>query len=67
MRDGCSGYNSGILFPIRVLKSPHINVVSYGCMVSSNFSISNVACVSCIFLLLSEVVGGMYMLTMFIL
>lgn len=58
-RGGCSESSSGVLLPIRALKSPHIYVVSCGCTVSSNVSTLDVAWTSCIFLLVSEVVGGM--------
>ncbi len=56
-----------MLSPIRALKSPHINLVSWGCTVSNTVSSSVVACISGIFLLVRDVVGGMYTFTILIL
>jgi membrane glycosyltransferase len=42
-------------------------VLIYGCIVSSSTSIYYVAVISAIFLYVSDVVGGIYMFTMFIL
>ena len=53
--------------PIRALKSPHINVVSWGWMVSKIVSSCVVACSSVIFRLVRDVVGGMYTFTILIL
>jgi aspartokinase-like uncharacterized kinase len=58
-RGGCSESRSGLLFPIRALKSPQMNAVSWGWSVSSINSIWVVASVSCICLLCSDVLGGM--------
>jgi hypothetical protein len=66
-RLGCSYSRSGILSPIRALKSPHIKVVSWGCTVSNTVSSCEVACISVIFLLVRDVVGGMYTFTILIL
>jgi hypothetical protein len=40
-------------------------VLSYGCIASSNVSIYSVAVISAIFRYVSDVVGGIYTLTMF--
>ena len=64
---GCSYSRSGILEPIRALKSPHINVVSWGCKVSNTVSICVVACSSVILRFVRDVVGGIYTFTIFIL
>jgi hypothetical protein len=53
--------------PILALKSPHTNVVSWGYRVSRIVSNWFVAWVSCMFRFESDVAGGMYTLTMFIL
>lgn len=50
---------------MRVLKSPQIRVVSWGWRVSRSCSTWLVASVSSIFRFVSDVVGGMYVLTMF--
>jgi hypothetical protein len=57
----------GLRLPIRVFKSPHTMVVNCGCNLSSMSSICSVASVSEIFLLVSEDVGGRYILTTLIL
>ena len=48
----------GILFPILVLKSPHIIVYSYGCMLSIIDSNWVVACSYEMLRFSSDVVGG---------
>ena len=57
---------SGLLVPILALKSPQINVVSWGWRVSRIFSSWLVACISSMLRFVSDVAGGMYTLTMFI-
>jgi hypothetical protein len=64
---GCSYSRSGILDPIRALKSPHKSVVSWGCRVSSTVSICVVAWSSVILRFVRDVVGGIYTFTIFIL
>jgi hypothetical protein len=65
-RGGCSHSRSGIYVPVRVLKSPHMNVVSWGWRVSRSSSIRVVASASCMCRLASDVFGGMYVFTIFI-
>jgi hypothetical protein len=50
----------GICSPILALKSPHIMVVSWGCVLSSISSSCAVAWASVMFLLFRDAVGGMY-------
>jgi hypothetical protein len=52
----------GILLPIRLLKSPHIIVISCGLAALSTFSTNYVAIFSYIFRFLSDVYGGIYIL-----
>jgi hypothetical protein len=52
----------GILLPIRLLKSPHIIVISCGLAALSTSSTNYVAIFSYIFRFLSDVYGGMYIL-----
>ena len=55
----------GTRFPILVFKSPHSTVVSCGCIPSSISSIASVAFSSGIFFLVSDAVGGRYILIIF--
>ena len=59
-RGGCSHSRSGIFVPVRVLKSPQMNEVSWGWRVSRSSSIWVVASVSSMCRLASDVFGGMY-------
>ena len=56
----------GILLPVRLLKSPHIIVVSCGWDALIMSSTNYVAICSCMFRFLSDVYGGIYILIMLI-
>jgi hypothetical protein len=56
----------GVPVPILALKSPHMSVTSWGCIVSIIFSSWVVAWASSIWRLVSEVAGGIYTFTMLI-
>ena len=64
---GCSSSKSGMFGPILALNSPHTKVTSYGYMLSSTSSNLDVTYVSSMCRLVSDVAGGMYTLTTFIL
>jgi hypothetical protein len=55
---GCGTSSGGVWSPILALKSPHIIVVSYGCVLSMISSICAVALASVMFLLFRDDVGG---------
>jgi hypothetical protein len=57
-RGGCSSSKLGLPLPILALKSPHISVTSCCWILSNTFSIWVVACVSSIWRLVSDVLGG---------
>jgi hypothetical protein len=63
---GCSVSRLGLPVPILALKSPHMNVTSWGWRMSNTFSSLVVAWDSSMRRLVSEVVGGIYTLTMLI-
>ena len=57
---GCSISRVGLKLPVRLLKSPHITVISCGCATFSMSDTNYVAVVSYIFLFSSDVYGGIY-------
>ena len=60
VRAGCSVSSYGVKLPVRLLKSPHIIVVSYGYGKSIISSTSYVACYSVIFRNFNDDYGGIY-------
>ncbi len=56
----------GVLLPVRLLKSPHITVISCGWAALITSSTNYVAIFSVIFRFFSDVYGGMYILIMLI-
>jgi len=64
---GCGVSSWGVSAPILALKSPHIMVVSCGCVWSIVSSIWDVASASVIPRRFRDAAGGRYMLTTFIL
>jgi hypothetical protein len=65
-RVGCSISSYGVKLPVRLLKSPHISVVSYGCARSIRSSTSYVACYSVILRSFNDDYGGIYIFIMLI-
>jgi hypothetical protein len=63
---GCSISSEGVKLPVRLLKSPHISVVSCGCARSSRSSTSYVALYSVIFRSFNDDYGGRYIFSMLI-
>ncbi len=63
---GCSISKVGLKLPVRLLKSPHITVISCGCATFSMSATNYVAVVSYIFLFSSDVYGGIYIFTILI-
>lgn len=59
VRCGCSISSSGLCSPILAFISPHTTVTNWGCTLSSVDSTAVVAMFSGMFLLVSDVVGGM--------
>ena len=65
-RVGCSVSSDGIKMPVRLLKSPHISVVSCGCARSSRSSTSYIALYSVILRAFNDDYGGKYIFIMLI-
>ena len=65
-RIGCSVSSEGVKLPVRLLKLPHIIVVSCGCARSSRSSTSYVALYSVIFRSFNDDYGGRYIFSMLI-
>ena len=63
---GCSISKVGLKLPVRLLKSPHITVISCGCATFSMSATNCVAVVSYIFRFNNDVYGGIYIFTILI-